>query len=82
MEEKDIEIICIDCRKPFVFTVSEQRYFRDRQLFQPKRCPACRKLRKARLQGNPSRYSVDGLVGQPNRYRKENWQSGDERRDY
>ena len=84
---KDIEITCIDCNKPFVFTASEQRYFKDRNLFQPKRCPDCRKLRKARLQNNPpqpiSSPEVSSLIGEPPKdsyhRQKEDWRHGEGR---
>jgi hypothetical protein len=87
MEElKDIEITCIDCITPFIFTVSEQRYFKDRQLFQPKRCPKCREIRKARvrsqqqpmLEPQPVEDSVDVLLGSPPyRHRKADWYHGE-----
>ena len=55
MEDQDLEIICSEpgCGKSFLFTVSEQKYFKDRNLYQPKRCPDCRKARKQRVQSDP-----------------------------
>lgn len=45
----DKTLNCIDCGKAFIFTASEQKYFADRQLTEPKRCVVCRRIRKARL---------------------------------
>lgn len=38
---------CIDCKKPFTFTIEEQE-FRSNRGFpnEPVRCPACRQARK------------------------------------
>ena len=48
-EDADIALLCVDCGTEFVFTADEQRYFRSKQLSIPKRCPACRAERRARL---------------------------------
>lgn len=56
MEYKEIGkyITCIDCGVEFEFEVGEQEYFKDRGLSKPKRCPACRKARRLRIQGGQS----------------------------
>ncbi len=47
---KDIYIECKDCGKNFLFSIDEQEYFKDMDFEQPKRCPACRKRKKAKSQ--------------------------------
>lgn len=89
---EDITIVCVDCSKSFIFSASEQKYFQDRQLTQPKRCPPCRKARRSRLQ-NPSMHSepsVDSLVSQqrdpyppePYHHKKEDWRHNSEKKDF
>lgn len=47
MEEiKDKKIICKDCKKPFTFTVWEQKFFGQKGWAPPTRCPVCRQRRK------------------------------------
>ncbi len=43
----DKTLVCADCNQEFVFTGSEQQFFADRQFSEPRRCPACRAIRKA-----------------------------------
>lgn len=43
----DKTLTCADCGQEFVFTGSEQQFFADRQFSEPRRCPACRAIRKA-----------------------------------
>lgn len=45
----DKQLICVDCNKEFIFEVGEQLYFLSKGLAEPKRCAACRKLRKDTL---------------------------------
>ena len=40
------DIVCVDCGEVFVFDEGEQRFFYERELFPPKRCPMCRKWRR------------------------------------
>lgn len=40
---KDKTIICIQCDRPFVFSVLEQEHFKEQGFDDPRRCPACRK---------------------------------------
>ncbi|MGI8872137.1 MAG: CxxC-x17-CxxC domain-containing protein [Candidatus Limnocylindria bacterium] len=43
----DKALTCVDCNQEFAFTVSEQQFYADRQFSEPRRCPACRAIRKA-----------------------------------
>lgn len=45
---EDIKIKCQDCGREFTFTVSEQRFYAEKNFTQPKRCKACRDARKNR----------------------------------
>jgi hypothetical protein len=58
MEFLDREIVCLDCGQPFGFTAGEQElYARKGFREEPKRCRACRDVRKARRTGQ----LIDGL---------------------
>ena len=52
MNFQDQNLTCRDCGKPFVWTASEQEFYQSKG-FQnaPVRCPACRALKKARMDG-------------------------------
>jgi hypothetical protein len=54
---KEQTLICIDCEKPFPFTIGEQAFFWSKKLSEPKRCPACRHARKLTLMPT-DRYGV------------------------
>ena len=43
----DKTLTCSDCNQEFVFTGREQEFFAERQFSEPRRCPACRAIRKA-----------------------------------
>ena len=43
---EDIKIKCQDCKKEFVFTSQEQKFYEDKNLVPPKRCYSCRQLKK------------------------------------
>ncbi|HEY5562042.1 MAG TPA: zinc-ribbon domain-containing protein [Clostridiaceae bacterium] len=44
----DKTIVCKDCEKEFVFTESEQEFFKEKGFENdPVRCPDCRRARKA-----------------------------------
>lgn len=45
-EFNDTVITCLDCGQDFTFEVGEQRYFWSKGLSEPKRCKACRMIRK------------------------------------
>ncbi len=46
MNFKDKQLTCKDCKKPFVFTVSEQERYADMKYSPPARCPDCRRKRR------------------------------------
>lgn len=48
-EIDDMLCECIDCKKMFTFERGEISFFRSKGLAFPKRCPACRKLRKTTI---------------------------------
>ncbi|TDT60975.1 zinc-ribbon domain-containing protein [Fonticella tunisiensis] len=44
----DKTLVCKDCGKEFIFTEGEQQFYREKGFEnEPKRCPECRKARKA-----------------------------------
>jgi hypothetical protein len=43
---KDINLICKDCKRPFTFTVWDQKLFGQRGWVKPSRCAACRQRRR------------------------------------
>ncbi len=48
---RDKELICIECKRPFHFTVSEQAFYAEQGYPPPKRCPSCRaEWRQRRLE--------------------------------
>ena len=44
----DRMLVCQDCKGTFTFTASEQRFFKDKGLSDPKRCATCRDKRRAK----------------------------------
>jgi hypothetical protein len=50
---KDKVLRCCDCGESFVFTAGEQTYYASKGLSEPKRCKACRELRKRTLIPDP-----------------------------
>jgi len=44
LSDKNLE--CVDCGKPFVFTVRDQDFFKQKGFSEPKRCRPCRDLKK------------------------------------
>lgn len=38
----DEQMFCFECKEPFTFTVGEKKFYYERELTSPKRCPACR----------------------------------------
>lgn len=45
-KRKKKKIVCCDCDQPFLFSGGEQKYYEERKLSEPKRCPTCRQKRK------------------------------------
>jgi hypothetical protein len=43
----DLNLQCCDCGTMFVFTISEQEFFRELGFQTPRRCRPCRERRKA-----------------------------------
>ena len=41
-----------DCGQEFVFSASEQQFYADRGFSDPRRCPTCRRARKAQRMGS------------------------------
>lgn len=49
-DKQDREIVCVGCRKPFIWTASEQVFFDSKGFTEtPKRCRPCRAERKERI---------------------------------
>src|SRR5262245_23987885 len=53
-------IDCADCRRRFVWSAGEQRFYRERGLSAPKRCPTCVSRRR-----NEQRAGMRSEVGAP-----------------
>jgi len=55
MSFEDKSLKCADCNQEFIFTAGEQEFYSSRGLQnEPRRCPECRRARKAERQGNSS----------------------------
>ena len=53
---QDQTLTCVDCGKPFTWTASEQEFYASKGFDNsPKRCPACRQAKKARMDGGSHR---------------------------
>ena len=49
MSYQDKSINCTDCGTAFTFTAGEQEFYRTKGFTnEPKRCPSCRRINKAR----------------------------------
>ena len=48
-DKENKTIRCVDCGRYFTFTPGEQRFYLSKRLSEPKRCLACRKLRKSTI---------------------------------
>jgi hypothetical protein len=46
MKTEDLRITCVDCGKDFIIESHEQEFYKEKGLYLPKRCPACRLKRK------------------------------------
>jgi CxxC-x17-CxxC domain-containing protein len=47
---EEMDILCIDCNKNFIWSVGEQTFFRDKGLKNPpKRCKECKQAKNERL---------------------------------
>lgn len=47
---KDLVIVCCDCGEEFTFDVGEQDYYKKNNLYFPKRCKSCRKIKKNQVE--------------------------------
>lgn len=47
MEDKILK--CQDCKKEFVFTVNDQKFYEEKGFQEPKRCKSCRDARKQKF---------------------------------
>ncbi|MFC2035885.1 zinc-ribbon domain containing protein [Chloroflexota bacterium] len=55
MSYEDKSLQCSDCGQEFTFTAGEQEFYASRGLQnEPRRCPECRRARKAERYGNSS----------------------------
>lgn len=45
---KDVKITCKDCGKEFTISEQEQKWYEEKGFQMPKRCPKCRKNKRAR----------------------------------
>ena len=55
MSFQDKSLQCSDCGQEFAFTAGEQEFYTSRGLQnEPRRCPECRRARKAERYGNGS----------------------------
>lgn len=48
MTYTDIEIVCAECHRPFVFSGRDQRFYFEHDLQVPRRCKACRAAKRRR----------------------------------
>ncbi len=48
-EGKDgVNMVCVDCKKTYLFETGEQKFFKMRGLTPPKRCHNCRSRKRSR----------------------------------
>lgn len=47
MDCEDRDLTCGDCGMTFVFTARDQEFYQTKGFQEPKRCPECRRARKA-----------------------------------
>lgn len=48
MEKEDLVLICKDCNNEFIFSITEQEFYKGLGFNNPVRCKACRKAKKQR----------------------------------
>ena len=69
MSYQDKTINCRDCGQDFTFTAGEQEYYAEKGFTnEPRRCPDCRRARKAQQGGGGSYSSGGGYGGGGNSY--------------
>ena len=57
----DKVLICQQCGKQFIFSAGEQRFYSQRELSQPRRCPECRAIQRGE-RNNSYRNTGPGYV--------------------
>ena len=63
MSYQDRTLTCVDCGQQFTWTAGEQEFYAQRGLTnEPRRCPDCRRARKAQ-QGGGGSYASGGYSG-------------------
>ncbi len=60
----DLNLICRDCKQPFIFTAGEQEFFASKQLSQRVRCKDCSARRRAEQQ-NGQNGAAPGFTAAP-----------------
>lgn len=63
---QDRLLTCVDCGQDFQWKASEQEFFAQRGFHQPKRCKACKQVKKERTGGDAGR-AGGGQYGNGNR---------------
>lgn len=59
MAFQDKTLTCRDCGKEFTWTASEQDFYQQKGFEnEPVRCPSCRALKKAKMQGQRQSYEI------------------------
>ena len=43
---EDQTISCVQCHQPFVYSISQQQFYREHDFKTPKRCKTCRQANK------------------------------------
>jgi hypothetical protein len=62
MQDKDL--VCKDCKSPFVFTIGEQEFYKEKGFDnEPVRCPDCRRNRKNQQRDNGGNYGGGNFRG-------------------
>ena len=56
---EDIKLICKDCKKEFIFTVGEQKFYEEKGFGAPIRCKECRDAKKTRNEERETQKKVD-----------------------
>ncbi len=65
MSYQDRTLTCVDCNQDFIWTAGEQEFYAQRGLTnEPRRCPDCRRARKAQQGGG---YAGGGGYDRPQR---------------
>lgn len=55
MEDK--KIVCKECGDTFVLTADDQKWYKEKNFAEPKRCKSCRALRRAKVIGEEEHFN-------------------------